>query len=84
PNPSPSIRFAGMPNMDCSNRDSSAAVISLEEVTATEDERDEQSVVEIPAIVESPGNVLSPAYFNDSPILDLRREFTTSFNTQNF
>ncbi|KAI9550238.1 hypothetical protein GHT06_001518 [Daphnia sinensis] len=70
--------------MDGSNHDSSAAVISLEEVAATEDERDELSVVEIPAIEESPSNVLSPANFNDSPILDLRREFATSFSTQNF
>ncbi|KAI9556010.1 hypothetical protein GHT06_018571 [Daphnia sinensis] len=70
--------------MDGSNRDSSAAVISLEEVAATEDERDELPVVEIPAIEESPSNVLFPANFNDSPILDLRREFATSFSTRNF
>ncbi|KAK4017484.1 hypothetical protein OUZ56_032795 [Daphnia magna] len=70
--------------MDGSNRDSSAAVISLEEVTAIEDERDELSVVEIPVIEESPGNVLSPANFTASPILDLGREFASSFNTQNF
>ncbi|KAK4037794.1 hypothetical protein OUZ56_029823 [Daphnia magna] len=40
--------------MDGSNRDSFAAVISLEDVTATKDECDELSVVEIPAIEESP------------------------------
>ncbi|KAK4013402.1 hypothetical protein OUZ56_025944 [Daphnia magna] len=52
--PSPSIRFAGTSSMDGSNRDSSAAVISLEDVFPPEDERDELSVVEIPAIEESP------------------------------
>ncbi|KAI9550076.1 hypothetical protein GHT06_001538 [Daphnia sinensis] len=77
PNPSPSIRFAGISSMDSSNRDSSDAVISLEEVTATEDEHAELSVVEIPAIEKSPGNVLSPANFTPSPILDIGREFTT-------
>ncbi|KAK4013961.1 hypothetical protein OUZ56_026509 [Daphnia magna] len=70
--------------MDGSNCDTSAAVISLEEVAATEDERDELSVVEIPAIEESLGNVLSPANFTASPILDLGREFASYFNTQNF
>ncbi|KAI9550369.1 hypothetical protein GHT06_000609 [Daphnia sinensis] len=70
--------------MDSSNRDSSDAVISLEEVTATEDEHAELSVVEIPAIEKSPGNVLSPANFTPSPILDIGREFANSFNTQNF
>ncbi|KZS17432.1 Uncharacterized protein APZ42_016615 [Daphnia magna] len=84
PNPSPSIRFAGMSSMDSFYRDFSAAVISLEEVAATEDERNELSVVEIPAIEESPGSVPSPANFTASPILDLGREFATSFNTQNF
>ncbi|KAI9556008.1 hypothetical protein GHT06_018568 [Daphnia sinensis] len=84
PNPSPSIRFAGISSMDSSNRDSSDAVISLEEVTATENEHAELSVVEIPAIEKSPGNVLSPANFTPSPILDIGREFANSFNTQNF
>ncbi|KAK4024781.1 hypothetical protein OUZ56_010270 [Daphnia magna] len=46
--------------MDGSNREFSAAVISLEDVTATEDERDELSVVEIPAIKESP-EILNPS-----------------------
>ncbi|KAK4021775.1 hypothetical protein OUZ56_003684 [Daphnia magna] len=40
--------------MDGSNRDSSVVAISLVEVAATEDERDELSVVEIPVIEESP------------------------------
>ncbi|KZS06532.1 Uncharacterized protein APZ42_029986 [Daphnia magna] len=83
-NPSPSIRFAWISSMDAYNRDSSAAVISLEEVAATEDERDELFVVEIRAIEESPGYVLSPANFTASPILDLKREFASSFNTQSF
>ncbi|KAI9550368.1 putative reverse transcriptase-2 [Daphnia sinensis] len=71
PNPSPSIPFAGMSSMDGSNHDSSAAVISLEEVAATEDERDELSVVEIPAIEESPKNInpqiLSEEILDPSP-----------------
>ncbi|KAK4021593.1 hypothetical protein OUZ56_003505 [Daphnia magna] len=58
-----------MSNMDSSNRASSAAVISLEEVAALKDERGELSVLEIPAIEESS---------------DLRWEFTTSFNSNNF
>ncbi|KZS05615.1 Uncharacterized protein APZ42_031135 [Daphnia magna] len=70
--PSPSIRFAWISSMDGSNRDSSATVISLEEVAATEDER-ELSVVEIPAIEEYSGNAISSALFTASPILDLGR-----------
>ncbi|KZR98319.1 Uncharacterized protein APZ42_006318 [Daphnia magna] len=83
-NPSPSIRLARISSMDGSNRDSSAAVISLEEVAVTEYERDELSVMEIPAIEETPSNVLSPANFTASPILDIGREFASSFNKQNF
>ncbi|KAI9550364.1 hypothetical protein GHT06_002328 [Daphnia sinensis] len=67
PNPSPSIRFAGMSSMDGSNRDSSAAVISLEEVAATEDEREELSVVEIPAIEESPTDWLPKSQILQDP-----------------
>ncbi|KZS06625.1 Uncharacterized protein APZ42_029867 [Daphnia magna] len=66
-NSSPSIQFAGISSIDGCNRDSSAAVISLEEVAATEDERVELSVVEIPAIEEFPADWLPKAQILQDP-----------------
>lgn len=50
-----------------------------------EEDRGEFFVVWVSKIEkEGPCNVLSPVNFTPIPILDLERDFATSFNTQNF
>ncbi|KZS19219.1 Uncharacterized protein APZ42_014414, partial [Daphnia magna] len=85
PQQSPSIRSPRFFNGDTSVLDSSGVATFQDEIAVTEDDRQELSVMGMPAIEEEgPGNAQSPENFTQSPILILERDFAASFNTQNF
>ncbi|KAK4027971.1 hypothetical protein OUZ56_017124 [Daphnia magna] len=81
PQQSPSIRSPRFFNADTSVRHSSVVATFQEEIAVTEDERQELSVMGMPAIEEEGhGNAQSPANFTQSPILlALRTPSTRNF-----